>query len=335
MKNKSKVKTLTLQDRSDTSFYQFNPVFGFWGKPDIERDVSFEQRRDEVIRVSHNAEGNRDSPFDRSCGKKTILCVGGSHTWGGGVEQHLRYTDRLSERSGLDVINLGHCSLGFDQVCLTLLEKSSFYSPNIVIVEQYPWAIHRVLNTFVNGYVKPHFFLDSQQKLKLQKVPWLARFKIFRAMIGAFHSYRKEFREFQAGINLKEGYDPACDPIFLYWKSSYYDYLYKLVDSILGVMRDFCLQRGIKLLFALGVVGQRLGPQSGSALVDYDLPRNRLIHLLEKNQIRFVDMTNKMLLEHSEKAPVIFFDGHINAKGHDIFSQVLFDKLNDLGWLTT
>ena len=320
-------------ERGDTTFYQFDSKMGFWGVPNMERQVGFEQRRNVMVTVRHNEHGNRDHAFTPNTSVRPIMCLGGSHTWGGGVEQDLRYTDRLQERLGRRVLNLGHCSLGLDQVCLALMEGADYYKPSVVVVEQYPWAVHRILNSYVIGYVRPHFVLDAKGELKLNKVPPLARYAPFRRLIGAYYAYRKELTEFKGGIDLKDGYDPQNDPIFLYWKTGHYDHMYKLLEKILVVMRDFCRQKGIKLLFAVGAIQQQFGPKSKSALVDYELPRHRLEALLDRNRIPYVDMTERMLREHTPEDPVIFTEGHINAKGHDVFAQGVESELKRLGWV--
>lgn len=319
----------------DTTFYRFDSQLGFWGVPRFTRAVSFYQQRDAFVDVSHNSHGNRDGEFESEAGARPIVCLGSSHTWGAGVERHLRYTDRMQERQGRRVVNLGHCSLGLDQVYLALERWADFYRPFVAVVEQCPWSIHRVLNNYVNGYVRPHFYLDSRQELKLRKTPYLARFKSFRKIIGLFYAYRKELREFKAGINLKEGYDPLADPIFLYWKASYYDAMYLLVEQIVTAIRDLCREKEIKLLFALGTISQQFGPPGRSRLVDYDLPRIRLRQILDQAGIAWVDMTEPMLREHSVEDPVVFADGHINARGHDVFARVVEAELGRRGWLKT
>jgi len=332
MKN-GKVKRVSI-GMTDTTFYRFDPHLGFWGIPNIERDAMFPQCRDAVIRVRHNAEGNRDKSFVPAPRRDAILCAGGSHTWGAGVPQERRFSDLLEERTGILVFNIGHVSMGLDQICLAIMTKSDFYSPSVIVVEQYPWAIHRILNTYVVGFLRPHFYFDANGRLKLQKVPKVARLKVVRRMIGAFYAYRKELLQFRAGIDLKEGYDPRTDPIFLHWKAPYYEYMYRLADGILCAIRDFCGQKKIRLLFALNVIAQQFGKKSESSLIDYDLPRKRLSALLEKNRIPYVDMTEPMLAAHSPDDPVVFPDGHINVKGNDIFARGLDDKLRELGWIT-
>lgn len=317
----------------DATFYQYDPTFGFWGIPNVEMDFSFKLRPNVYIHCRHNAKGNRDKTFEAEKIKNPILCLGGSHSWGVGVEQELRYSDVLEKMTGTPVLNLGHCSLGLDQICLVILKKADYYKPSIIIVEQYPWAIHRILSPYVIGYTRPYFYLDSRGNLKLQKVPTLSRFKVCRRIVGSFYTYQKEFKEFQAGIDLKEDYDPWTDPIFLYWKVPYYDYMYNLTDKILSVMQDFCRRKGIRLLFGLGAIMQQFGQKRPSALVDYDLPRKRLIASIEKNGITFVDTTAPMLAAHTAKDPVIFPDGHMNEKGHRIFACEVAKILEKRKWM--
>ena len=67
--------------------------------------------------------------------------------------------------------------------------------------------------------------------------------------------------------------------------------------------------------------------------MDYDLPGKKFIKLLEKNSIEYVELKRPMLSEHSPEAPVIFPDGHLNAKGNRIFARSLQEKLETLGWV--
>jgi hypothetical protein len=312
-----------------TRFYKFDSTLGFWGVPSVKGDVLFETCPDEYIQVpvQHNEDGNRDAPVPSKSKNNTIICLGGSHTWGAGVAQEVRYTEQLQKRVGCRVVNMGHCSLGLDQVCLAILQRSAKYNPKVIVVEQHPWSIHRVLNHYVNGYVRPYFCLDRNQKLRLQKVPYLAKYETFRSIFGSYLGFKKEFLEYRGGVSLKTGYAPETDPIFLYWKTKYYDGMYNLVGKIMCVMRDQCRQRGVNLIFALGAIKQQLGLETKSELIDYDLPRNRLIELLKKNGIAYVDMLPAMKATHSENDPVVFADGHINAKGHDVFARELFNGL--------
>ena len=73
-----------------------------------------------------------------------------------------------------------------------------------------------------------------------------------RRGIGTYYAYRKELNEFRSGIDLASQYDPMTDPIFLHWKANYYDTIARLSGKVIGVMRDYCRQNGINLIFAIG-----------------------------------------------------------------------------------
>lgn len=317
----------------DMTFYQFDAEFGFWGVPNLVHNICFPTNPDMPILVLHNSDGNRDAEPAINSDQKSIVCLGGSHTWGGGVEQELRFSDRLAHLTDRRVVNLGHCSMGLDQWCIAILEKCAKYRPEIIIIEQYPGAVHRILNNYINGYVRPHFYFDSQGELRLRRVPYLAKFRPIRRIIGAYYAFRKEFLEYRGGIVLKDGYDSSIDPMFLLWKTRHYDSMYRMIAKILIIIRDHCVRNGIKLLIGIGATQQKLSFTSKSSLINYDLPRNRLIGLLEEIEISYVDMTDAMLGEHLEHDPVIFRDGHINVKGHEVFARVLFSTMRSLGWL--
>ena len=119
------IKKKKVMTNGDTTFYQFDAQMGFWGVPNMEKEVSFQQRPEVPVSVKHNSDGNRDEEMILGANEKSIVCFGGSHTWGGAVDQEARYTNRLSEILNRKVVNMGHCSLGLDQVCLSVLQKSS------------------------------------------------------------------------------------------------------------------------------------------------------------------------------------------------------------------
>lgn len=319
-------------NRVAKAFYKMDPDVGFWGVPNIKRYVQTDLKSDPMF-VSHNSDGNRGEEIIEIDPKGTIVTIGGSHSWGAGVDYGERYSELLSERTGKQVINLGHASLGIDQICIAIMKKSQKYNPRVIVVEQYPWAVIRILSGYVNGYVKPVFSLDKEEQLVLKKVPAIVKFSLGRKLVGSYYSFKKELQEFRSGIDLQNNYNPLTDPIFLYWKIKHYDYLYKLLKKIIIVMRDYCRQQNIKLIFSLGAIHQQFVGSNRSDLIDYNLPRNRLIEILDDIGVPYVDMTKALIAANNENDPVIFHDGHINVKGHDVFSQILQDELENRCWI--
>lgn len=316
--------------------YRFDPTIGWWGAPNIDKLVAFEGPNGPLVRVRHNSDGNRENPFQPDLNVRNIVCFGGSHTWGAFVDQESRYTDRLTAMTKRRFLNLGHGSFGLDQICISLLTKVERYSPSAIIIEQYPWALHRVLNNYINlgpGYLRPFFYLDSDGSLKLQKLSFFTRFVMFRKIVGAYRSYKKELQEFMNGIDLKKEYDPYTDPIFLCWKTQYYTYMYSLIDKILEVIKNHCDKMGYKLLFVVVAYKQQFAPASDCGLIDYNLPAKKFKALLDKNGIRYVDTVPALLSAHTPEDPVIVQDGHTSAKGHKVIAKEINKEMDKLGWI--
>ena len=218
---------------------------------------------------------------------------------------------------------MGHCSLGLDQIYIAAEKKALPFYPNILVIEQYPWSIHRIINTYVNGFCRPFFNLGRDDKITLNKVPSLAYVKLFRKILGGYYDFKKEFSEFKTSLNIKNNYNPETDPIFLLWHTRYYDYVYKLANAILCKIKKLCEKNNIKLLFLIGTVNQQLKYKAKTSLLDYDLPRKRLIEILKKNNIDYLDTLKDMLINNKKNSPVAYEDGHINEKGNLIFAKLL------------
>ena len=195
---------------------------------------------------------------------------------------------------------MGHCSLGLDQILVAIKKKSKLFNPNIIVIEQYPWAMHRILNNYVNGFCRPFFNINHKNQLKFNQVPKLAYLKFFRNLIGGYYDFKKEFLEYKAGLKIKNNYNPKSDPIFLLWKTRYYDYMYKLAEAIIKEINAYSLKNDIKLLFLLGTVNQQLKYKACTSLIDYDLPRRRLIKILTDNNIQFIDTLETMLKQNKK-----------------------------------
>ena len=317
------------------SFYQFDNDMGFWGVPNLSQDFVSELNSN-PIRISNNQYGIRAvGEFDKS-ENNNIVVIGGSHSWGAGIETEQRYSEILSKRIDRQVINMGQASLGIDQICIAVMKKIQDFNPKILVIEQYPWAVLRIGNNYVNGYIKPSFSLDGKGNVKLKKVPSIAKYKVIRQVMGGYRSYKKELNEHQSGINLSDGYNPMTDPVFLAWKLSHYVYMYELLEKIIIIIKDHCQKNNIKLLFVLGTLHQQfkeIEQSQKSSLIDYELPKKKLQAILNKLSVEHIDTTNSMLSSHTQDDPVVFHDGHINTKGHRIFANMIEDTLKDKKWI--
>ena len=110
----------------------------------------------------------------------------------------------------------------------------------------------------------------------------------------------------------------------------------ELLEKILIVIKDYCHENNIKLLLILGTVHQQFSQvnyKNKSDLVNYNLPTEKIIDILDSLDIDYIDSTKEMLEQHSIDDPVIFEDGHINIKGHKIFANLIEGKLKQKKWL--
>src|SRR3989338_5506894 len=107
-------KELKNKNQKNKPMYRFDPLLGYWGIPNLRQKIRPEEDPTTEIEIIHNEHGMREVAIAPSTSKEAILCLGGSHTWGGGVVGEQRYSDVLARRSGHKVINMGHCSFGID-----------------------------------------------------------------------------------------------------------------------------------------------------------------------------------------------------------------------------
>ena len=80
-------------------------------------------------------------------------------------------------------------------------------------------------------------------ELLLNKIPSYFKYKTIRNQIAKYHNFKKELNEFLAGIDINDNYDAKIDPIFLSWKTAYYQNMYDLLDALIGLLNSFCKKR--------------------------------------------------------------------------------------------
>lgn len=323
-------KVKSIRD-GDKTFYRHDWDVGFWGKSNFQKEVSFPVCPEKIFSISHNALGNRDIDITRNHDQPNIVCIGGSHTWGYGVDQSSRYTEILRKNLFANVYNFGHCSLGLDQIAIALNEKCRDVKPDVIVIEQYPWAIHRIMAQQVNGFVRPNFYLDEHDGLELKSVPKYSHTKIYRSLFKNYALFKKKYVEFLEGINVEVGYKAEVDPIYLKWKAGFYSYMYELAEAIVQLISSFCKDNQIALIFVLGTVREKAFQKNTVRLIDYDLPRHKLSTILTRNNISFIDTCDNSLLLFEQNKRVMFDDGHMNEFGHLQFAKQIQKWLLEQG----
>jgi hypothetical protein len=311
-------------ENQNSPLYVFHSKFGFWGAPNYDKVVYYSEFS-KSVRVRHDADGIRSSfskklPIEKS---QAIMFLGGSNTWGAGVENSKTYPAILEEECQTEVRNLGQCSFGLDQISLVLDTYISKINPKYVFVELHPWVIHRIFRRSALGFPKPYF--TNEKILRLVELKKIYGFRFFRDVSGKYQEFLKSFNEFSAGINVTKVRNDFEDPIFQIWKQIYYQDMYNLAESIIQRIKKTCMEHDSELIFVLGPTKQEIDNQDNTlGLVDFSLPRKKLLQILDAQEVKYIDLLPEFIeLSLNSDKPTLFADGHLNEFGHTIFAREL------------
>lgn len=144
------------------SLFVVNPYTGWLNPP----SATFENHRGKV--VSSNHLGLRDA----EPGAKTrprILFLGDSFTWGWGITNEERYTERLqSKLPNMQVINAGITGFGTLQEVLLLKHYVDEIQPDYVVLQMYK---NDFLDNLTPDGVFPHPYIDHLNHFALTRYP--------------------------------------------------------------------------------------------------------------------------------------------------------------------
>jgi len=152
------------------TFYQYDPVLGWRPRSGVE---GFFQIPDSRTRVRTSEQGLRDVEHAYAKGERLrILALGDSFTWGYGVEEGERFTDRLqlSLGDGVEVIDAAVTGYGTDQELLYLAMEGVKYAPDVVLLCFGTEDILNNHNAVQYTYPKPYFEI-KHGALRLRNVP--------------------------------------------------------------------------------------------------------------------------------------------------------------------
>ena len=150
----------------DDIWTEYDPVTGWKNSPGaVVKDVIIDQYG---FRIGD------ESNITRPAGKRVIFAGGDSFTFGYGVTGREAWPTRLEKmfpNQQYDVLNLGVCAYGIDQMYLHYGQTARRYQPEIVLVAFMSWDIERVVRKFwMNGREKPRYLLRDGE-LTLTNVP--------------------------------------------------------------------------------------------------------------------------------------------------------------------
>ena len=153
-------------------FARYDPVLGWDGLEGAEDDFEWVDARHHV---RHNKYGYRGKEygFERT-GKKRLLFLGDSYTWGFGAEVEEIFTTLIEVKTGgaVEALNMGVSGYSTDQELLLWKNKGRLWKPDHVIVMLLPIQdLIDNLKEFNYEYNKPHFQITKEGGLQLTNVP--------------------------------------------------------------------------------------------------------------------------------------------------------------------
>lgn len=119
---------------TDRSFWEYDELLGWAHTPNATAEMD---HPDFSITVTHNAQGlrDRDYPLARVEGRRRMLLLGSSFSWGFGVEQDEIYAELVEARNpGWEIINAAVSGYGTDQELLYLQHRGRDFQPDVILM---------------------------------------------------------------------------------------------------------------------------------------------------------------------------------------------------------
>lgn len=137
---------------------------------------------------SHGMRNHEEFPLERTPGKRRLLIVGDSYSFGHGVSNEETYAYRLAELlPDWEVMNLAVSATGTDQNYLMYEHHGRQFKPDVVLLGFYVLDYNRNTYSF-RDYAKPMFVPQADGKLQLTNVPVTAP----EALIEQYHNGSKK-----------------------------------------------------------------------------------------------------------------------------------------------
>jgi len=267
--------------------------------------------------VSTNSRGLRslrEIPYAKPVGRRRLVAIGDSYTFGFDGEDEQIWPAVLEEAlGGWEVVNLGVFGYGIDQQLIMFQDQGVRYEPDVVVVGFYEGDADRALLSF-REFAKPRFELrDGELVLTQVPVPTpdeiLARHAHRAPISYALHWWWQRSRGREAIREQASAQHRAR-------RSS-------LVEAILQQMQREVRGCGARMLVMFIPDNAYAGSPSPV--------RDDLRAWSTQFGYAFLDLA-PVLEALSEQEARSAFSGHFNPLGNVVAARALAEKLADLGW---
>jgi len=249
---------------------------------------------DVSIRINSRGFRGPEVPFQRTPGRKRIVALGDSFTFGWGVEEEETWPARLARILDVEVVNLGVSGYGTDQEYILLQSEGRAYRPDVVLVQVAPNDAEEVMRDSIYGKRKPAFRLEASgsdaspslvPRVGAVRLPFLERVSVFAGSVRRI--WEEETREPLDAASREEGW--------------------ALAGRLLAAMEDASSPAP---LCVVGDVGSGRAFPIGCS----------------------IDVTPILARAEREGGPVRFLrDKHWNARGHRLVAEAVAAALRERG----
>jgi lysophospholipase L1-like esterase len=284
------------------------------------------QRAESLRTNAAGMRATRDFPLEPEPGRRRLMLIGDSYTFGAGVRDEETFARVLEDvhLSGWDVLNLAVSGYGTDQQLLSFEYEGRRYRPDVVALGFFVRDYSRNLMRF-RAYAKPRFVLDPAGGLRLEGSP----VEPPEAYLEAYASGAREIRPQSPSYVLEllrerfsELEQRRIDDDSEGWRV-----LAALMDRFARSVRE----SGAEPLWVLIPSRGALGDDRGR-FTDLEL-------LVERRAaeigLPYLSLTGALREHDAPEAPV--YDspgdgGHFSAKGHQVAAQAIYDFMLAQGW---
>lgn len=313
-----------------------------------------------------NSQGFRDvENYEDAPESEKILFLGDSFTFGFGVKQEEVFSAVLQKklkekRKGIAVVNAGAVGYGTDQEYIFLKESGINMKPKLVIINIYA-------NDLSDNVWRSIFYLDPEGAIKENPPLTYSNILLFRWFLSQSHLFIYLTDSIDKKITETIGWDNVNGSLGVLISNNIENYIFKWPfyknseDMNLDIWKEFLKFNSIDFyqkkygekVWDYGVNLQEiLIKKTVDALSEKNIPylftlipakeqtlgnktpsdgfQEHLSVFFEKNDIPFINL-NDYFASH----PDLYFerDVHWNKKGHEFFSNILYDHLSKNGYL--
>jgi lysophospholipase L1-like esterase len=258
---------------------------------------------EQPTRINSHGWRDEETTFEKPAGKRRIVVLGDSFTFGVGVDDAERYTEVLQGlEGGLEVLNLGMNAVGSDQELLYLESDGLRYAPDVVLCAFFEGNDFTDVSYERNNYwPKPRFALEAGELVEIPPtLIWEVRLRTSGYLGEALYRSVQRWTPYRVVAPEWEERDTL-----------------PLAIALVSRMHASASRAGAH--FALFLIRSFDPPRAGDPLAS----------ALASAGIEVLDPGARL----ADPALHIPDDGHWNASGHRAVAEFLAEELRARGWM--